>query len=422
MSIYKTAFIGLTHMGYVCTVVWASLKQKILAVDNKIDKSGKKYAYEKDFTRLLKKYKNNISFSTDFQNIKNADTVFFAQDTKLSGKNRTNKLENHINKALPYFKDHATIIIMSQVPLGFCRRLEKQIQKKRPDLKFNLYHWVDTIIMTQAVDRVLHPERIIIGKTNKKHELSNSLKSQLKLFNCPVVEMSFESAEITKASINLFLANCVTYANTLSDFCEQFGADINDVAVALKMDKRIGPHSYLRPTLKIAGGHLERDLTMLAGLAKANKIDSGVSKFIIDKNKKRYSWATNKIKTYLPKNTKIAFWGLAYKKDSTSTESAPSLDLIKSLSKRNKIISYDPMAIMPKKIKGYKRVKDKYKALENADCLLIVTEWDEFKNININKIKRLMKNKLIIDCVGILHDKQNGLKGFRYISMGVGTV
>jgi len=274
---------------------------------------------------------------------------------------------------------------MSQVPIGYYRQLESRIKKHRPTLKFNLYHLVDTIIMTNAIERFIHPERIIIG-ANDSQNFSSQINSFLKLFNCPIFRMSFESAEITKAAINLYLANTVTFANTLSDFCENCKADINDIIPALQTDKRIGPFAYLRPTLKIAGGHLERDLMMFNRVAKKLNINPGIVKYIIKENNIRYKWAEDKLNKYLFKNIKkptICIWGLSYKKNTDSTVNAASINIIKNLHNKSKIQVYDPMAKMPKNILGFTRFANKYTALKGANCLLVLTEWDEFTKINL---------------------------------------
>lgn len=428
----KTAFIGLSHLGLVTSISWASVAPPVLGIDKDreiikslkngklIIKEGGTLLHEPGLDELFKKVKGKYYPTTNFSEIKNVDLVFFTLDTpKDSGSQKP--LNDLIDSAIPHFKNEATIIIMSQVPIGFCRTTKGRIQKKRKDLIFHLYHWVDTIVMTNAVNRFLHPERIIIGSDNPSKPFTGVLKSGLKSFDCPVFHLSYESAELTKAAINLYLANSVTFANTLSDFCEANGSDINEIIPTLQTDKRIGPYAYLRPTLRIAGGHLERDLLMLERLARKKKISNGAVGFILKQNNKRYKWVLEKLKTHLAKkNPAICIWGLSYKKDTTSTKNAASLEILKALKGKAKIKVYDPMAIVPSQIKGYTRFNDKYEALKGADCLLILTDWDQFNEAQISKIKNLMKNHLIIDIVGIFEARRGELKNFTYIIMGVG--
>lgn len=430
MNINTIAVVGMSHLGLITSLGLASLKKQIISLDadKKIIKqlqNNQLQIYESGLSDLLSKTKNNINFSNNFSLISQSNIILFAQDTATDGSGSVKKLDQLISQAIPYFKKNSTIICMSQVPIGYYRNLLNKIKKIRPELNFYLYHLVDTIIMTNAIERFLKPERIIIGSHDKYQPFSSQLKSFLKLFHCPIFHMSYESAELTKASINLYLANTVTFANTLSDFCENIGADINDIIPALKTDKRIGPYAYLRPTLRIAGGHLERDLFMLKRLAKNKNISPGIVKWIINENNKRYIWARNQIDKYLiTKNKKkiICIWGLSYKKNTNSTTNAASIKIIKDLNKNFNLHVYDPMAILPKKLQGYTRFEDKYQALKNVDCLLIITEWDEFTKINLSQINQIMKNHLIIDCVGILTNKLGKNKNFTYITMGDGNL
>lgn len=420
---YNLAVVGLSHQGLVVSICLTYLKNKVLGLDNNKEyinlllKEGLPF-FEQGLKKLLKKSQNNIHFSADFQKLKNIPTVFFTQDTATTGSGSTDKLNSLVSQAIGHVPNNVTIIIMSQVPIGFCRKLAKKIKELRPDLNFNLYHWVDTIIMTKAIDRFLNPERIIIG-SDLKIPFSPHLRKILKLFDCPVLEMSYESAEVTKAAINLYLANSVIFANTLSDLCEAVGADINDITLALRSDKRIGPFAYLRPGLGIAGGHLERDLLMLKRLAKGKHTSAALVENILSANNQRYLWVEKK----LPKINKIktiCIWGLSYKKNSDSTENAASIKIISRLSKKHNFQIYDPLAKMPRGMSSYRRFKDKYQALKGADCLLILTDWDEFQKVDIGRIKKMMKQKIIIDAVGILYPQAKKLSGFKYLSMGVG--
>jgi UDPglucose 6-dehydrogenase len=137
-------------------------------------------------------------------------------------------------------------------------------------------------------------------------------------------------------------------------------------------------------------------------------------------NEKRFKWALRKIKTHIKtKNPTTCIWGLSYKKNTTSTHNAASIEIIKSLKNKARFKVYDPMAILPKKVKGYSRFKDKYEALRGADCLLVLTDWDEFAKIDVPTVKKLMRHNLIIDSVGIFRKKKDQLNDFTCLEMGV---
>lgn len=430
MNRYKNflSFIGLSHLGLVTSFVSAKLGFNILALDQDkklIQDLGKNRLplFEPGLEKLFKEIKKNLEFSDNFSKLSDISCIIFAQDTSTDGTGSVKKLESLIDLSIPHLKNGVTIILMSQVPIGFCRHLKQKIAQRRSDIKFDLYHFVDTIIMTKAIERFLYPERIIIGADKPKSKISQALLKVLKKFECPKLFMSYESAELTKASINLYLANSVCFANTLSDFCEATGADINEIIQALALDKRIGPYAYLKPSLRISGGHLERDILMLNRLSKKHQIYPGVVNSIINLDKNRYKWAITKIKLNIKKNPtkpKISIWGLAYKKNTDSITNAASLKVIKDLSKDYQINIYDPMAKLPSQFSGIKVFTNKYQALEKSDCLLILTDWDEFKKANLSKIKLKLKEPLIIDSVGVLYSKIPANSSFNYISMGVG--
>jgi len=431
----KIAFVGLTHLGLVTSIGMTCFKKDILALDvrNEIIESlrngnvllmeGEEALQETDLDKLFKKNKDHYFPTTNFKELTKVNTIFFAVDTPTDGKGSLDNLNHLIDLSIPYLKNNSTIIVMSQVPIGFCRSIKNRIINKRPNLKFSLYHWVDTIIMTNAIDRFIHPERIIIGKEDDR-KFNTNLRELLKLFDCPVYDMSYEGAEITKAFINLYLANSITFANTLSDYCEKFNANINEIIPALRSDKRIGQYAYIKPTLSIAGGHLERDLIMLEKIAKQKGVNSKLISLIIKENTIRYKWAIEKITknvSFFEHRPTICLWGLAYKKDTSSVKNAASQKILKHLSNKYLFRVYDPMAIIPKSSLRFERLNDKYKAVKNADCLVILTDWEEFKNADLKKLAKTMKHKNIIDAVGSLSYLKSRLGGFNYQCMGIGT-
>lgn len=423
-----TAFVGLSHMGLVTSISWASLHPPVIGIDNnKIVSTdlqkGKLPFYEPSLDKLFAKVRKNYHPSANFSELKNMNLVFFTLDTSTDKPDELTALDRLIDMAMPHLSSGVTIVVMSQVPVGFTRKLESKIKKGRPKLSFSLYYWVNTIVIGNAIERFINPERIIIGGISPSTRLTPALRTALKLFSCPVLRMSYESAEMTKSAVNLYLAASITASNTLADFCEVTGADINEIIPALRLDKRIGKYAYLNPTLRIAGGHLERELLKFKSLGKRYSMPPGITECILELNEHRYRWVHKKLKVHLAKDKKkpiICLWGLAYKKGSLSTNNAASIKIIETLSKKAKLNTYDPLAIMPKKLSGYTRFKDKYKALSGADCLLILTNWEEFREVNISRLQTLMRHLIVIDCVGILSERKKQLNNFTYITMGVG--
>ncbi|EKD90442.1 MAG: UDP-glucose/GDP-mannose dehydrogenase [uncultured bacterium] len=420
MSTDNTAFVGLSHLGLVTSICWSYINKNVFAIDLDVNlinnlSQGNNSFTEPNLKKLFRKTKKFFRPTNDFSKIQICDLVFISIDTPTDKPTSLGKINLLIKKTIPYLKDDACLILLSQIPVGFTRTLETKIRKKNPSLRFNLYYFLNTLIIGESVTRFLNPERIVLGCSSPKTTIQPTLGKALSKFKCPVIKMSYESAEMTKTAVNLFLASSITAANTLSDFCEYVGADINEIIPALKLDKRIGNFAYLNPTLRISGGHLERELWKLNKLDKKYKLSPGLEKSILSLNEKRINWLILKIKKLKLKS--ICLWGLAYKKNTDSTENAASIKLIKALGKKIIIKAYDPKATIPKSIRNYERVSDKFEALENSDALVILTPWDEFKSINIDHLRI----PIIIDCVGIFYPKKENLKKIRYISMGVGT-
>lgn len=420
------AVLGLTHLGLVFSICTSSLKQKVLALDENKKlisrlSQGIVEIPEPGLQSLLLKNRRRIGFTTDFHFLSKVPIIFISLDTSTNKPLNLNTLNQLINKVILCLSDGSILVITSQVPVGFTRKLENKIKRKHPNLKFILYFFLNTLIIGESVKRFLNPERIVIGLNSSFEKIDPKFQNFLNLFRAPVFKMSYESAELTKSAVNLYLASSIITTNTLADFCEKVGANINEIIPALKFDKRIGPFAYLKPTLRISGGHLERELIKLKSLSTQYKISSGIVDSLIELNESRINWLIQKIKK-LSKDQSIktiTLWGLAYKKDTDSTDNAVSIKLIKKLSRRFSFQIYDPQAIMPKTLTGYKRFKDKYSALKKSDLLVLLTEWPEFANINFQQISKLMSKPNIIDCVGILYPIRSDLKKFSYSTLGV---
>ena len=273
-----TGFVGLTHLGIVSSICWASRFPPAIAVDPDqgiIDKlsSGELPIEEPKLAGLLNKSRDNIYFTTDFSLLSGCSTVFITQDIKTDENNRSDygSFYDLVEKAIPYLSGGTKIVVMSQVSVGTCNKLMNDIKKKTPDLDFELFYMVETLIIGNAVDRFIQPERIILGTASGSSDVLDkyaAFKNRLNGFGAPLVIMKYESAELTKLAINFYLFNSVSYANTIADICEVYGADMNEIIPALRLDKRIGPYAYIRPGLGVTGGNLERDMMSLMALEK----------------------------------------------------------------------------------------------------------------------------------------------------------
>lgn len=269
----------------------------------------------------------------------------------------------------------------------------------------------------------MKPDRIIVGLEDSSQGLNSRVQAVLHdPFKVPLVIGSYESAELTKSAINVYLANSVTFVNAIADLCEKVGANIHEIVAAMKLDRRFSPYSYWRPGLGFAGGHLERDLMSLSRLAKENGLVPQLLNTIIQSSKGRYRWLVQALEeTIFTDHQKptLSLWGLAYKKGTDSLHNAHCLKVIRDYGERANILAYDPLAKLPSSIQNVRVVSDKFEALRQSDGLIILTEWDEFRINEAEPFLQLMREPVIIDGVNILGPKVKQNSSINYIAMGI---
>lgn len=432
---HTTGFIGLTHLGIVSSICWAHKFPPVIGFDfdGEIIKklsSGKVPIEEPQLQDLLDKTRNDLTFTTDFSLLSKCSTVFITQDIKTDKDNYSDYTPFYklINKTIRYLPKGIIIVLMSQVSVGTCRDLKKHIKTRMPDLDFNLLYMIETLIIGKAVDRFIHPERIILGTESETEMMLDKfklIKKQLNDFGAPLIVMKYESAELTKLAINFYLFISVTYANTISDLCEAYSADMNEIISALQLDRRIGPYAYIHPSLGVTGGNLERDMMTLKKSEQYKGIKSDLIDILVALNKTRYKWVEKKLQTHLLpkiKKPKIAIWGLAYKRDTNRLKNSPALKIINDLSDLADFSAYDPLVKSIGTSKKIKIYQNRYDATKGAHCLIILTDPDEFQTLDVERLKKLMDNSLIIDCVNIYSNLTKELTGINYISIGRTTL
>ena len=409
----KIGFVGMTHLGLCQLAACAEKKFVVFGFDANFKKiedlNNFDTPYNEPFLlKTLKKNKKRIKFSSNFNEIKKLDLVFISLDLKTNnqGLADTKILLNLINRTKKHLNRSANLIIMSQVKPMFTRSIN--FDKKR------LIYQVETLVFGQAISRALKPERIIIGtssnKINKKYNLF------LKKFNCPIIKMSYESAELTKISINIFLASSVTISNMLARASENIHANWDQIVPALRLDKRIGNHAYLKPGLGLSGGNIERDLFSIKTIMKNDKNAVNLIKSIISNSKYMNRWVDRVLGKKLRKNTSIGILGLAYKDKTNSIKNSPAIELIKKI-KNNKILGYDPLVKTKKTNLNFNQTDDIRKIIKNSDIIILMTNWKNTKKIK-NDFKNMnLKKKIILDPSGLLKSFIN--KNFKeYFTLG----
>jgi len=310
--------------------------------------------------------------------------------------------------------------VLSQVPPGFTRRLDR----RRHDAMNGpaaIYYQVETLIFGNAVQRALEPERYIVGCSDPAQPLPVPFSAVLKAFGCPILPMRYESAELAKISINCFLVSSVSTTNMLAEVCEKVGADWAEIVPALRLDARIGPKAYLSAGLGIGGGNLGRDLETVRRMAG----ELGTDTRIIDAWRANSTycrdWALRQLHRCVldqRPDASIAMWGLAYKPDTAFTKNSPALALIEALPDRQ-VRAYDPAVRL-----GRSHVvdaADPLSACRNADVLLVMTPWRQFRNVPVDAVATAMRGRTIIDPYDALDRARFISAGFEHHRLGAGV-
>ena len=301
---------------------------------------------------------------------------------------------------------------MSQVLPGFTRQIKFDHSR--------LFYSVETLIFGQAFKRALDPERIIVGCRNSKTKIKYNYLKFLQSFKCPIIKMKYESAEITKVSINILLASSITTSNLLAQACENVSADWNEVMPALKLDKRIGKKSYIKPGLGISGGNIERDIYSVKKIVKHTKEHASVLSTFQKNSNYMKLWVyriLKKTKILKKKRTlNIGILGMAYKENTNSIKNSPALSVLNFL-KGNNIMIYDPKAKLPKKYKNCIQSNNPNDLINRSKVIILMTPWSEF--VKFNKLFRLINKKtILIDPYRILNFELINNRYIKYYTIG----
>ena len=229
---------------------------------------------EPGFSELFAQHRARLRYTSAETALAECDLVFYSLDVRTNERNESDPgpLTALIHATAPHLAAGTTAVVLSQVSPGYMRQLRAELRELSPA---DFYYQVETLIFGRAVERAMQPERFIVGADDPGRPLPAPFQAWHAAFECPVLVMRLESAELAKIAINFFLVSSVTTTNTLAEICEAIGADWNEIAPALRLDRRIGPHAYLTPGLGIAGGNLERDLVTVQSLAGQTRHGGG---------------------------------------------------------------------------------------------------------------------------------------------------
>jgi UDPglucose 6-dehydrogenase len=310
------------------------------------------------------------------------------------------------------------------VPIGTGERLRKLIQKEQKGrLNFGIVSNPEFLREGAAINDFMRPDRVVIGSSDEEAiAIMRDLYRPLYLIEAPFVLTSLEAAELTKYAANAFLATKISFINEIANMCESIGCDVHDVARAIGMDRRIGS-KFLHPGPGFGGSCFPKDTQALASVARDLGRDSLIVDAVMEVNRRQRQAMVPKIEKLVGdlKGKTIAILGLAFKPETNDMREAPSSDIIKALIERGaKGSAYDPVAMVEaaEVLTKVEYVEDEYAAVTNADALVFVTEWNQFRALDMGRIRDLMKSPRIADLRNIYQPEDMREMGFEYVGVG----
>ena len=427
----KITIIGAGYVGLVQAVCLADFGFNVTCVEKNIKKLKElKYGripfYEPGLEDLFKKNlkSHRLNFTNEYSdNISKSDVIFICVGTppKKNGESDLSFVDQVSKEISNKIKGYTVIVSKSTVPVGTSRRIENVLKKKNNSKSFDVVSNPEFLREGSALEDFTRPDKIIIGCRTEKAE--KILKKIYKPLNRPYVVTNNETAEIIKYANNSFLATKITFINEIADLCENIGAEIETIAKAIGLDGRIGP-KFLHPGPGYGGSCFPKDIKSLIYQGNRNSTDLKIIKAVDKANDLRIKSLFQRIKKIVKNKfnkIEIGLLGISFKPNTDDVRESPGIKLARDLSKtKAKIKIFDPQAMenakkeLPKSIEF---CENEYELVKGLSLLVIVTEWNQFKNLDLLKIKKLMKKPAILDLRNI-YSKKIIENGFKYYSIG----
>jgi len=429
----KISVVGTGYVGLVTGTCLAETGNAVTCVDidvNKVEmmRNGKVPIYEPHLDSLFERNikHGRLKFTTDLKSaINGAQIIFLALPTP-PGEDGSADLSYVLNAASDIGKlleEYTVVVDKSTVPVGTAEKVTKAISGQT-EIPFDVVSNPEFLREGFAVDDFLKPDRVVIGTSSERaRKIMEELYRPYVRQGNPIIFMDEKSAELTKYAANSFLATKITFMNEIANFCELVGADVDQVRMGIGADSRIGKR-FLFPGIGYGGSCFPKDVQALVKSGYENDYDFKLLNAVMDINDRQKRVVLPKMRERFGslKNKKIAVWGLAFKPDTDDIREAPALQLINNLIEEGASVSaYDPEAMKNvKKLLGDKinYGQNEYDVLKEADCLLIATEWSEFRTPDFNRMGELMNNKLIFDGRNLYEVDYMEKVGFEYYSIG----
>jgi len=431
----RIAMVGTGYVGLVSGACFSEFGVDVVCVDkdaNKIDKlnNGEIPIYEPGLNSLIAKNTEagRLSFTTDLPAaVKGADAVFIAVGTP------SRRGDGHADLTYVYdaareiasaMNGYTVVVTKSTVPVGTGDEVEKIMRETSPEGKFNVASNPEFLREGSAINDFMRPDRVVIGALDEKvQEIMRSLYRPLFLIETPILFTARRTAELIKYAANTFLATKITFINEIADLCEQVGADVQDVAKGIGLDGRIGS-KFLHAGPGYGGSCFPKDTLALVKTAQDFDRPIKIVEAVVEVNENRKRHMADKITNACGgsvKGKKVAVLGLTFKPNTDDMRDSPSLEIVPALIEGGAEVSaFDPQGMDEARemLDGVNWCESSYEALEGADVVTLVTEWNEFRALDLERVKASMSNPVMVDLRNIYNPEEMVDAGFEYYCIG----
>ncbi len=430
----QIAVIGTGYVGLVTGACFAEFGTSVTCVDVDADKiarlnEGQVPIYEPGLDQLVSKNKaaGRLQFTTDLRAaVEQSLVIFLAVGTppKEDGSADLSYIEAAALDVARHMNGYKVLVTKSTVPVGTGERLRRLIREHQQRFDFGIVSNPEFLREGAAIDDFMRPDRVVIGSRDEPAvAIMRDLYRPLYLIETPVVITSLEAAELTKYAANAFLATKISFINEVANLCDRIGCDVHDVARAMGMDNRIGRY-FLHPGPGYGGSCFPKDTTALLSVAKDYGAESRIVEAVVEVNDRQRAKMVEKIERLMAgeiKGKQVAVLGLSFKPETDDMREAPSVDIIRALIERGaRVRAYDPVAAEQarKILPDVEYAPDEYEAADGADVLVFMTEWNQFRALDMQKIKGLMRVPRIADLRNIYEPQRMRELGFDYAGVG----
>lgn len=428
------AVIGTGYVGLVSGACFAEFGVEVTCVDvdeTKIEnlKKGIIPIYEPGLENIvIKNHKaGRLHFTTDIKSaVEQALVIFLAVGTPPQEDGSPNmsyyyQAAKDIAEAMNGYK---VLVTKSTVPVGTGKKLREYVSEhQKTKTNFGVASNPEFLREGAAIADFMRPDRVVIGSNEEDAiAIMKDLYRPLYLIETPIVITSLEAAELTKYAANAFLATKISFINEIANLCDKIGCDVHDVAKGMGMDKRIGG-KFLHPGPGFGGSCFPKDTRALASVAKEFGSETLIVDSVIEVNQRQRLAMIPKIEQIVGdfSGKKIGVLGLSFKPETDDMRESPAIEIIKEIQKRGATVkAFDPVAMEEAKhsLPDIEYAADEYAAIEGVDALVIVTEWNQFRALDMNRVKKLLNAPKIIDLRNIYEPKEMKELGFEYVGVG----